>query len=303
MGERPPARAKLGLALGLASVSFAAILVRYCAAPALVIAFWRKAIASLLLLPPALIRLRKEPVHLAEQRKLLPFTLGAGLILALHFATWIASIQMTTVASSLLVMSAQPVWAALLGLVFLRERVPGRGVAAIVLALAGVGLIAWGDMGHGMAGLVGDGLALISGMAAAGYLTVGRHLRERLPLLHYLITVYGASALCLGTAVLLAGQGFTGYGRLTWIMFFLLALFPSALGHSLVNYAIRHIESYRVNLSILVEPVVSTILAAILFAEIPGPRFYAGAALVLAGVLLALSERSRPEHDPFIPTT
>ena len=284
-------RAKGLLAAGLASLSFAAILVRYAEAPALVIAFWRKALATLVLLPLVLLRLKREPWDWKLQRRLLPYTAGAGAILALHFACWIASIQMTTVASSLLVMSAQPVWAALLGFLLLREPVPRRGASAIGLSLAGIALIAWGDFGRGAQSVVGDLLALASGVAAAGYLTVGRHLRNRLPLLHYLVTVYGASAVVLGLWAFAAGKPLAaGYSSRTWLMFGLLALFPSAIGHSLVNYAIRHIESYRVNLSILVEPVVSTVLAAILFKEIPALRFYPGAALVLGGVLLALTD-------------
>jgi drug/metabolite transporter (DMT)-like permease len=285
---RPDSKARWALAGGLASLSFAAILVRYCAAPALAIGFYRKAFASLLLLPVLLARLRKEPWDGALQKRLLPYTMGAGLILGLHFACWIGSIQLTTVASSLLVMSAQPVWAGLLGYLFLKEPVPRRGVFAIALSLLGVGFIAWGDLGRGWESLMGDGLALLSGIAAAAYLTVGRHLRTALPLIHYLLTVYAASALCLGLAAVAARQPLTGFDGRTWLMFGLLAFFPSFLGHSLVNYAIRHMEAYRVNLSILVEPVVSTALAALLFAEIPGSRFYLGAVLVFGGVMLAL---------------
>lgn len=285
------AKAKWILAAGLASLSFAAILVRYCAAPALAIGFYRKAFASVFLLPVIAARWKKEPWDWAQQRRLWPFTLGAGLILGIHFACWIGSIQLTTVASSLLVMSVQPVWAALLGFFFLKEPVPRRGMFAIGLALLGVGFIAWGDMGRGITALMGDGLALVSGIAAAAYLTVGRHLRRSLPLTHYLLTVYAASALCLGAAAVAARQPLAGFDDRTWLMFGLLAFFPSFLGHSLVNYAIRHLEAYRVNLSILVEPVVSTALAAVLFAEIPGPRFYVGAVLVSAGVLLALWRR------------
>jgi len=288
-------KARWLLVLGLASVSFASILVRYCSAPALAIGFYRKALASLILLPVILMRQNREPWDGALQRSLLPYTLGSGVILGLHFACWIAAIQHTTVSSALLVMSTQPVWAGILGYLFLKEAVPRRGILAIALSLLGVGIIAWGDMGRGAASLLGDGLALVSGFAAAAYLTVGRHLRQRLPLLHYLVTVYAASALCMGGAALLAGQQMTGFDQRTWLMFGLMALFPSVLGHSLVNYAIRHIEAYRVNLSILVEPVVSTILAALLFAEIPGPRFYIGALFVLAGVLMALWQTASPE--------
>lgn len=283
---------RLVLAAGLASLSFAAILVRYARAPALAIAFWRMALASLLLLPFHL-SARKESQE-SGGRALWPFTLGAGLILALHFTCWIASIQLTTVAASLLLMSAQPLWAALLGLLFLKEAVPRRGAAGMALALLGIAAIAWSDRSHGTSNLLGDSLALLSGLAAAGYLTVGRHLRLRLPLPTYLLSVYGASALFLGLAALLAGVPFTGFDRRTWAMFGLLALFPSALGHSLVNYALRHMESYRVSLSILVEPVVSSLLAAFLFAEVPGAAFFPGALLIFAGVFLAMGRSAPP---------
>ncbi len=288
--RRPDPR--LVLAAGLASLSFAAILVRYARAPALSIAFWRMALASLLLFPfhAAVRRETPEP----EGRPLWPFTLGAGLILALHFTCWIASLQLTTVASSLLLMSAQPLWAALLGLLFLKESVPRRGAVGMLLALLGIAAIAWSDRSHGAGNLLGDSLALLSGLAAAGYLTVGRHLRLRLPLATYLLSVYGASALFLGLAALLSGAPFTGFDRRTWAMLGLLALFPSALGHSLVNYALRHMESYRVSLSILVEPVVSSVLAAFLFAEIPGPAFFPGALLLFTGVFLAMGRAASP---------
>ena len=160
------------------------------------------------------------------------------------------------------------------------------------LALLGVAAIAWSDRGHGATSLLGDLLGLFSGLAAAGYLTVGRHLRLRLPLPTYLVSVYGASALFLGLAALGTGVPFTGYDGRTWAMLGLLALFPSALGHSLVNYALRHIESYRVSLSILVEPVVSSILAALLFAEIPGAAFFPGALMIFTGVFLAMGRRA-----------
>lgn len=289
-------KAKQALAAGLACVSFAAILVRYCAAPALVIGFYRTAFASLLVCGLVVARRHKEPWDGALQKRLAPFTLGAGLLLALHFATWIGSLQLTTVASSLVVMSTQPLWAALLGRIFLGDRVSARGAAAMVLAMAGVGLIAWGDMGRGWAGLTGDGLALVSGLAAAAYLTVGRGLRGGPPLSHYLLAVYGICAIALGLVAVLARQPFRGFDGRTWVMFVLLALFPSFFGHGLLNYAVRHLESYRVSLSILVEPVVSTALAALLFAEIPGPRFYLGAVLVLFGVILALWQQGTSDR-------
>lgn len=288
-------RVRWVLAVGLLCTSFPAILVRYAAAPALVIAFWRKLLAALILVPLLVARLRREPWDWSQQLRLLPYTLGTGLVLAVHFGTWIASVQLTTVASALLVLSTQPVWGGLLGYLVLGEPVPRRGVAAIAVAMAGVALIAWGDLGRGPRGLLGDALALTAALAGAAYLTVGRHLRERVPLVQYLCVLYAVAAGGLGAAALVAGDPFTGFSGRTWLMFALLALLPSTLGHNLLNYAVRHIESYRVILSLLVEPVVSTILAALLFAEYPSARFYAGAALVFAGVFLALWEKGPAE--------
>ncbi len=282
------ARAKWVLAVGLACSSFPAILVRYAVAPAIVIAFWRKLFAALILLPLVVTRLRKEPWDWALQRKLMPYTVGTGLVLAVHFGTWIGSVQLTTVASALLVYSTQPVWGGLLGFIFLKERVPKRGMAAIALAMAGVALIAWGDFGRGPRSLLGDGLALAAAIAGASYLTVGRHLRDKIPLVQYLFLLYAVAAGGLCAAASIAGEPLRGFSASTWLMFGLLAIFPSSLGHNLVNYAVRHIESYRVIISLLVEPVVSTLLAALLFAEYPSARFYAGALLVFAGILLAM---------------
>jgi len=293
--SREAARARWVLAVGLLCTSFPAILVRYAAAPALIIAFWRKLFAAGILLPVVIGRVRREPWDWSAQRRLLPFTLGTGLVLALHFGTWIASVQLTTVASALLVFSSQPVWGALLGFAFLGERVPRRGAAAIAVAMAGVAIIAWGDFGVGNRALLGDALALVAALAGASYLTVGRHLRERIPLAQYLMVLYLVAAAGLGAACLAARAPFMGYSGRTWLMFLLLALLPSTLGHNLINYAVRHIESYRVNLSLLTEPVVSTILAALLFAEYPSPRFYLGAVLIFVGVLVVLRDGKRPQ--------
>lgn len=290
MRSREETQVRWVLALGLLCTSFPAILIRYAAAPALVIAFWRKLMAALLLVPLIWARRKKEPLDWALQRRLLPYTLGAGLILAVHFGTWIASVQYTTVASALLVTSTLPVWGGLMGFFFLGERVPPRGILAILLAMSGVALIAWGDRASGSGRLMGDGLALVASIAAAAYLTVGRHLRARVPLAQYLGILYTVAALALGASALAWGLPMTGFSGRTWLMFALLALIPSTLGHNLINYAIRHMEAYRINLAILVEPVVSTLLAALLFAEYPSRRFYFGAIFVVAGVLMALRE-------------
>lgn len=287
MDEPGRARVRAVLALGLLCVSFSAILVRFSDAGALATAFWRKALAALILLPVVTARRGHEPFDWRLHRSLAPYTLGTGLLLAVHFGTWFASLKLITVASSLLFIATSPVWTAILGRVFLGDRVTARGAAGILLAFAGIAVIAGVDFRQA-GNLWGDALALTAAVAAGAYLTVGRHLRESVPLCQYLLVVYAVAAAALAAAALAAGQPLCGYNGRTWAMLGLMAVFPSTLGHNLLNFAVRHMAAYRVSLATLVEPVVSTILAALLLSEIPPPLFYPGAALVFAGVVLAL---------------
>jgi len=293
-----PARVRLVLSVGVLCVSFPAILVRYATAEPLAIAFWRKALAAAVLVPLAWRSHRRGEWTVAGLRPVLGHGVGAGLLLAGHFACWMTSVKTTTVASSLVLGSTGPVWAALLGALFLKDRVTGRGGAAIALSLLGVAALAGGDWGGSGTALLGDLLAVAAALFASAYFTVGRAVRTRLPLAPWLLGVYVTAAAALGAAAALADVPLSGFDGRTWWMFVLLALVPSTLGHNLLNYVVRHMETYKVGLAILAEPVVSTLLAALLFAEVPGVRFYPGAALTLCGVLLALWPPSRAAVPP-----
>jgi len=290
----PQARVRLVLSVGVLCCSFPAILVRYAAAEPVAIAFWRKALAALVLVPLAWRSHRRGEWTVASLRPVLGPCVAAGLLLAGHFACWMTSVKTTTVASSLVLGSTGPVWAALLGALFLGDRVTRRGGAAIALSLVGVAALAGGDWRAAGPALSGDLLAVAAALFASAYLTVGRAVRARLPLAPWLLGVYGTAAAALGAYAAVAEIPLTGFDGRTWWMFALLALVPSTLGHNLLNYAVRHMEAYKVGLAILAEPVVSTALAALLFGEVPGGRFYAGASLTLSGVLLALWPAARP---------
>ncbi len=288
MEEESYRRARIVLLIGVLCVSFPAILVRYAVAPALVIAFWRKIFASLILVAPVAVRERKTPGGLRELAGLTPYVLGTGFLLAIHFGAWFVALELTTVASSVVLVSTSPIWTAILGSIVLKERVSSRGAAAICISIIGVALIAWGDWDLGMKSVAGDLLSILSAFCAAGYFTMGRHVRHRVPLEHWLLGVYSVSAMFLAIGALAWRNPFTGFDGKTWLMFLLLALIPSTLGHNLLNYAVRFIEAYKVNIAVLVEPVVSAILAALLFAELPGILFYPGSALTLFAVWLEL---------------
>jgi len=279
------------MALGLLATSFPAILVRLADAPALSIALYRNIFAALLIFPLIFTQRTKisDFTHMA-----MPVVLTA-FFLSLHFWSWNWSLKTTSVASSLVICSTQPVWSALLGRVFLKERVSGRGWLSIVIALAGIAAIAFADAGSSPDSLKGDLAALSAAIFASLYLIMGRSVRERIPIVFWLFSVYSCAALLLLLMVAASGGPLAGFSPKTWLLFFLMGLIPSAVGHSLLNYCVRFIEAYKVQLGLLMEPLVSSLLAFAIFMEKPPAAFYPGALLALFGVVLGITEKSYRE--------
>jgi drug/metabolite transporter (DMT)-like permease len=220
---------------------------------------------------------------------------AAGLLLALHFATWIASLSFTSIAASTLLVSTQPVFSLLLSRRLLGEKAGGRAVIAMLIALCGIGLIVWGDFRAGENRLIGDLLALAGAVTAAGYLIVGRRVRKSVALPTYLGVVNLWAAIGAGGLALLFSQPLLPAARVDLAWCFLMALVPHLMGHGTLNWAVRRLRAYLVNLTVLGEPVLATLYAFLVFAETPPILVYPGALLIGAGVVLAFSETSRPE--------
>ncbi len=218
---------------------------------------------------------------------------AAGVLLSLHFALWISSLAYTTVASSVVLVSTQPVFTAVLGPFLLREKPGARGWVAVGLALTGSAILAGGDWGLGGSALIGDALAVGGALTASVYLMIGRRVRQRIGFWHYLLVVYGTAAASLGVMATVGGADLGGYPGATWLWLVLLAVGPNLMGHGLLNWSVRHLRALVVNLAVLGEPVLATIYAAVLFAEIPGWTLYAGSVPILAGILLAVREGQR----------
>ncbi len=282
-----PARLHAGLALGVLAVSWAAILVRLADAAPLAVAAWRLLLAGAATLAFALLRRRRELAAL--DRRALALLAGAGLALAVHFATWVSSLRLTSIASSVALVTTQPVWVALLSRAFLREQIARRAAAGIALAVVGGGIMAGADVALGRAALLGDLLALLGAMAAALYFVAGRRVRARLSLGAYVGIVYPVAALGLLAAALAAGAPLAGYGGRTWLALFLLAAVPQLLGHSLLNWSLRWLSGTFVAVTILAEPVMAVLLAIPVLGEWPTPAQLVGGAVLLAGVALAAS--------------
>ena len=279
------------LALGVFAVGWAAIFIRLADAPALSTAAYRLTFAGVPVAVYAALR-HRPPLRRLEGRGWV-LLLASGGALALHFAAWIGSLQLTTVASSVALVTTQPLWAALIAAAVLGERVSRGTVVAIAVAAAGGALIGLRDFAAGGEALLGDALALIGAVCAAVYFIIGRRLRGGLDLAAYIGVVYPAAALALLAMAVVSGQPLRGFSAQTWSMFLLLALVPQLIGHSSLNWALRYLPAHLVTVAVLGEPVLSTLLAIPILGERPGLLRVVGGLVTLAGVYLAVREEVR----------
>ncbi len=289
MPEGPPSRPLsapyAGVAVAVVAVSFSSILIRWSEADALAIAAGRMLLSALLLLPFALTWGRAELLSLTR-RDLLLLT-GIGLVLALHFSTWIASLGMTSIASSVVLVTSHPVLVGLVGHFMFKERLSTINALGIAMGLSGVLLLATGDAGQGRDTLLGDLLAWLGGVAAGVYILAGRRTRQHMSVVTYAFVVYATCAAFLLVAVLATGTPLATLPRREWGLFMLMALGPSILGHTVYNWALKHVPASVVSVSLLGEPVGSISLAFVIFEEVPPDLALAGGAIIIVGILLA----------------
>ncbi len=280
----PPVPPLLMLSLGVVAISFGAIFARLADAPALVTAAYRVGLASILLAPAACWRSRTEFAGL--NRRDVALASLAGFFLALHFATWITSLDYTSVANSVVLVNTNPIWVGLLSPLLTKERLGRRTAGCILLSVIGAFIIGWGDLATGGAALFGDALALAGSVCAAFYLLIGRNLRARVSLLGYILLCYGSAAVFLWLAVLGLGFEFTGFSATTWAAFGGMAVFSQIVGHSSYNWALKWLRTSTVAISLLGEPIGASILAWMIFGEALTAAKLVGGALVLTAIYL-----------------
>lgn len=281
---RPLPAPGLVLLVAVAAMSWSGPLVKLSEAPALAISAWRL-IFSVGFIAAVLAWRGGRPVRLEAREWILAVVSGA--LLAGHFWAWIASVELTTVSSSVVLVSVQTPFVAVLSIVWLGERPGRRHWLGIGAAVVGAATIGWGDFGRGGAAIAGDLLALAGAAFVAGYFVAGRRLRARLDLWTYTGVVYGVAAAILALAVVAhPGVDLTGYAPREWGIFLALAAGPMLLGHSGVNYALRYVPAYVANLAVLGEPVGATLLAWVLpgIGEAPHAQTLVGGALILCGI-------------------
>ena len=275
----------------MVAVSWAAIFIKLTGAPPLATAFYRMSFATVFILPLAL--KKSLPEILKIRGKILILTLFSGIFLGFHFATWITSLDYTSIPNSVVLVTTQPIFVAVLSHFLLKEKINLSILFAILLALLGSFIISGGDFRVGKANFFGDILALIGAVMAAAYLLCGRVVRQKLSLITYIFMVYFISALVLGVLCIIWGTPLYPYPPKTFLWFILLGLIPTVIGHTLYNWALKYLRAYLVGISILGEPVGATILAYLIFKQIPPTLTYVGAVAIFTGIFLVFWSQKR----------
>ncbi|MCO7218896.1 DMT family transporter [Klenkia sp. PcliD-1-E] len=284
--HRPAGRDLAVMAVAVVGISLSGPMTALVTAPALAIAFWRNAAGAAALLP---VLLRERP---ALRRSQLGSSVVAGLFLAAHFAAWLPSLSMTSVAASIALVTTTPIWTAVAARLS-GVRLPAQVWWGLVLAVAGAALIAGVDVTVSLRALAGDGLALLGAVAAAGYVLAGARARQHLSTSAYAVVCYSTCAVVLAVAALVVGDPLAGFSARDWWLIAGITLVAQLLGHTLFNLVVSSVGPTVVGLAILLEVPGSLLVALVLLGQLPPLLALPGMALVVVGVALVV-RASRP---------
>jgi len=281
--DKPAFPPNVALLVSIVAVSPASILIRMSGAPPLALAPYRLAFATLILLPFYIRSGGHKRLAASSSRDIL--TLAAvGVVLAIHFGSWITSLGLTSVASSVLFVHVDPIFVAVVSHIYLGERIRRGTLVGITLAFVGAAIIAFSAAGVSSASLLGDLLAVIGAIMLGLYILAGRRLRQSLDLVSYVTPVYASSAVTLALASLASGTSLWPYPRSELLLFLAIALIPMIFGHTVYNWTLKWLSAPLVSISLLGEPVGATILAYLLLDEVPSVLALFGGVLVLLGI-------------------
>lgn len=278
------------LIVAVVSISSSAVMVEYALAPAVALAFWRCLGGAVILAPRAI----SEPSALTQLKAVWHLVVAAGIALGLHFATWLASLEMTSTAASVTIVSTAPMF--VVGWHWFRGRSPGvPTLIGVTMAVSGVAVLAGGDLINSDLGddLGGDGLALFGAACMAGYLLIGDRVRSRLPVSIYASAVYAVAAVTMLPIALISGRSLVGFDSTTWLAIGGMIIGPQLGGHTVLNFLLARIGSVLVSLALLSEAIVASALMWLIFDEIPPAVAILGTPLVIGGLALAIRD-ARP---------
>ena len=288
LGARPSWVPWALLSVGVLAASVSAIFIKYAdTAEPLAISFWRCSLGAAALAP----FMRQNPKEL--DRHSVKLSILAGFFLAIHFATWITSLELTTVAASVLLVTTGPIWVATAAVLILKERLGAIVWIGIVATLVGAALISGGDLSG--SSLDGNILALIGGAVVGWYVLAGQVARRKLGIIEYSVLTYTVAAVLLLVTCIVADAPLWGYDGQTWLAIAALVIGPQLLGHTVINLVLTDIDATTVTVTIMAEPIIATILAYFLFDEIPHVLVYPGGLAVLVGIYLVTTNRKDPE--------
>jgi drug/metabolite transporter (DMT)-like permease len=293
---RPGSRDTALMAVAVVGVSFSGPLTAMVATSFLAIAFWRTAAGAAVLLPVLLLRERRTVAGLRPRD--LTSSVVAGLFLAAHFAAWLPSLSMTTVAASTALVTTTPVWTALAAR-FSGVELPAKVWWGLALAVVGAALIAGVDVTVSWEALAGDGLALLGAICAGGYMLAGARARQRLTTSAYSVACYSVCAVALAVAALLADLPLTGFSARDWWLIAAITFCAQLLGHTLLNLVLSSVGPTVVGLAILLEVPGALLVALVLLGQVPPLLALPGMLAVVVGVALVVQAgRPAPEPEP-----
>lgn len=288
----PPFNPYIALVIGVMAVSTSAILVKLAGdAPAGIIAFYRLGIAAIFMLPLILTKYQAELKQIKRRDWLL--TIISGAFLALHFILWFESLNYTSVASSVVLVTLQPIFAFLGTYFFFGERFSVGAIISMLITIVGSVIIGWGDLQISGLALLGDILALLGAVSVTAYFLLGQRLRRNLTLVTYTFIVYSISSVFLLLYNIVLRNEFFGYPSDHWLMFLLLAIVPTFLGHSVFNWTLKWLSTSTISMAIVFEPIGATILAYFILGEMVTASQWLGGTIVIFGLFLFIVSTTR----------
>jgi len=274
------------LTIGVISVGVSSILIRLTNAEPIVIAIYRLTLSAIMVAPIYLFYPKK--ISLKEALIFLPL----GALLSLHFTLWIYSLKFTTVASSTVLVTTNPIFVPIFSYLFYKRRIKKELIIGIAIAISGSIFIALSSRSSGTSHMLGNILALLGAIGVSLYLTFGKEVRNKYDLIPYIFFTYSFSAIILILIGIITRQKFFGYDMHTYLMFFLVAFIPQILGHTVYNYSLKFLDPSFIAVTILGEPIIATIGAYFILKETPSTLEIIGACLILLGIYISARVQS-----------
>jgi len=291
-------RVVLLLVLSVTMVSSASILIRFSVSPPLVIVFWRTLYGSIVMATLGLVRRDYTAYRGQQMKRTWGWLVIIGIVLSLHFSTWFTSLFMTTVAASVVLVNASPIFTAILSTLVLGEALRRKSWIGVGVAVTGAILLAWNDLSSvGAGALTGDLLALLSAFFLAIYFIGGRRFARGLPITVYTSVIYLVAAATTLPLCVALNLDVLVFEPSEILIFIALAIFPTALGHSVNNYLLTLVPAYVISSAVLGEPIGATLLAAVFLGEIPAPLTLVGFGVILVGIALVLQDIASRERS------